>query len=357
MVRFLNEDGANPGRASHRMAAAAAEMVEAVRLKLARLFDAEKPERTILCLNCTDALNIAIKGVLGEGDHVVTTQLEHNSVLRPLRAMADRGLIAVTWVPVDSAGYVDPDAVARAIQPATRLVALAHASNVTGLIQPIETVGRIAREHGAFFLVDAAQTAGVLSISVRKMNIDLLAVPGHKSLLGPTGTGALCVGERVNLRPWREGGTGGDSATPTQPPEYPCVLEAGTPNTVGLAGLNMALDLLQPSETLGHERRLLQRLADRLAAEDGIRIVGDPDMSRRVGTISISTFAVRPDDAGAILDQRFNIAVRSGLHCAPLMHRAMGTFPDGTVRISPGPYSTQDDIDQLTEAIQCIQDA
>jgi cysteine desulfurase/selenocysteine lyase len=160
----------------------------------------------------------------------------------------------------------------------------------------------------------------------------------------------------VNLRPWREGGTGGDSATPTQPPEYPCVLEAGTPNTVGLAGLNVALDLVQPSETLGHERRLLKDLTDCLADQDSIRIVGDPDVSRRVGTISINIPAMRPDDVGAILDQRFNIAVRSGLHCAPLMHRAMGTFPDGTVRISPGPYSTRDDIVQLTEAIQRIQD-
>ena len=336
------------------MALAADSMLGAVRLKLARLLDTAGPERTILCLNCTDALNIAIKGVLRQGDHVVTTQLEHNSVLRPLRAMADRAFVEVTWIPADGGGFVDPDEIARAMRPATRLVAVTHASNVTGLIQPVEAIGRIVRQRDALFLVDAAQTAGVLDISARMMNIDLLAVPGHKGLLGPMGTGALCVGERVDPRPWREGGTGGDSATPIQPAEYPTRLEAGTPNAVGLAGLSAALEVIDPAETLAHERGLLNRLAERIGELDEVRIVGDPNVSRRVGTISLSVAGIRPDEVGAALDAEFEIAVRSGLHCAPLTHQALGTFPEGTIRVSPGRYTAPDEIDRFTNALREI---
>ncbi len=354
MTRFLNEDGANPGRASHRMALAASDMLRAVRLKLTRLFDADAPERTILCFNGTDALNIAIKGVLREGDHVVTTQLEHNAVLRPLQAMADRGFIEVTWLPMNADGYVDPDGITRALRPSTRLVAVTHASNVTGLIQPVEAIGQIVRAHDALFLVDAAQTAGVLDISIPVMHIDLLAVPGHKSLLGPTGTGALCVGDRVDPRPWREGGTGGDSSTLTQPTQYPYVLEAGTPNAVGFAGLGAALDVLNPPGTLAHERRLLARLVDGLGELDGGRIMGDPEVSRRVGTISLCFSTMRPDEVGAALDRSFDIAVRAGLHCAPLTHKALGTFPDGTLRVAPGRYTTAEEIDRLIEALREI---
>ncbi|MFH0980454.1 MAG: aminotransferase class V-fold PLP-dependent enzyme [Planctomycetota bacterium] len=351
MVRFMNEIGANPGRASHRLALAASNMLQAVRLKLTRLFDADRPERTILCLNCTDALNMAVKGVLREGDHVVATQLEHNSVIRPLNALAGRGVIEVTWVPADGAGYVDPEAIARAMRSTTRLVAVVHASNVTGLIQPLETIGRIVRERGALFLVDAAQTAGAVDISVKLMNIDLLAVPGHKSLLGPMGTGALCVGERVDPRPWREGGTGGDSSTPTQPTQYPYALEAGTPNAVGFAGLGAALEVIEPAKTLAHERHLLRRLVERLGGVDGVQVVADTDVSRRVGTISLTLATMRPDEVGAALDGSFNIAVRTGLHCAPLTHRVLGTFPDGTVRVSPGPYTAVEEIDRLADAL------
>lgn len=354
MVRFLAEDAANPGRGDHRMAVAAGRMIERVRGQLTRLFDAERPERTILCASCTDALNMAIKGVLREGDHVVTTQLEHNSVARPLRKMADAGFISVDWVGVSGAGYVDPDAVARAMRPGTRLVAINHASNVTGLIQPVEEIGRMTRQRDALYLVDAAQTAGVADISMQRMSIDLLALPGHKSLMGPMGTGALLVGERAEPRAWREGGTGGDSATPTQPTEYPHVLEAGTPNAVGLAGLGAALDVLTPAATLAHERTLLRKLSDGLAAMDGVRIVGDADASRRVGTVSITTEAMPAQEVGAVLDQEFGIAVRAGLHCAPLAHRALGTFPDGTVRASLSRYNTAEDIDRLLGALREI---
>lgn len=356
MTHFMKEVGANPGRAAHHMAVEASDMLRAVRVKLARLFDADQPERIVFCLNCTDALNMAIKGVLREGDHVITTQLEHNAVSRPLRAMANCGFIELTQVPLNGGGYVDPDEIARAMKRTTRLVAVSHASNVTGLIQPVEETGRLVRERDVLFLTDAAQTAGVLDISVKKMNIDLLAVPGHKSLLGPMGTGVLWVGERVDPRPWREGGTGGDSATPVQPTEYPYWLEAGTPNAVGLAGLGAALDVLTPADTLAHERHLLGRLVDRLDEMDGACIMGDADMSRRVGTISLTLRTMRANEIGAVLDGSFDIAVRSGLHCAPLVHKAMGTFPDGAMRVSPGRYNTAEDIDRFVDALRAITD-
>jgi cysteine desulfurase family protein len=351
MVRFLAEDAANPGRGDHRMALAAGRAVESVRARLARLFDSDRVERTIFCASCTDGLNAAIKGVLREGDHVVTTQLEHNSVARPLRRMADAGFITATWVAVSTSGFVDPDEIANAIRPDTRLVAVNHASNVTGLIQPVDTIGGIARERGTLFLVDAAQTAGVLDISMKRACIDLLAVPGHKSLMGPMGTGALVVGERADPRPWREGGTGGDSATPVQPSEYPHVLEAGTPNAVGIAGWGAALAVLEPAATLAHERRLVKQMVEGLSAVNGARILGDPHPDHRVGTLSFTLESMSPPEVAAVLDQEFQIAVRAGLHCAPLAHKAMGTFPDGTIRASVSRYNTEADIDELIRAL------
>ncbi|MEK7730287.1 MAG: aminotransferase class V-fold PLP-dependent enzyme, partial [Planctomycetota bacterium] len=238
MMRFMAEDGGSPGRGGHRQAVAAERIVRDVRVKLARLIHADDPKRIIHCLNGTDALNIALKGSLREGDHVVCNQLDHNSVSRPLEALAARKFISLTRVPVSGDGCIDPDVVRKAITSATRLVTSVHASNVTGIIQPVAEIGRIAREHDLLFLVDAAQTAGVVDIDVEAMYIDLLAFPCHKSLLGTSGTGALYVGKRADVRPWREGGTGADSIYPTQPEEFPTRLEAGSPNTAGLAGLN-----------------------------------------------------------------------------------------------------------------------
>src|SRR5882724_8389747 len=226
--RFARQDLANPGRAGHKMALAAERALDDARHLLNQLFHGEGPERFVFTLNCTDALNMAFKGVLAEGDHVITSDLEHNSVSRPLRAMELAGKITLTRLKADQGGTIDPDAVRKAITPKTRLVALTHASNVLGTVQPIAEVGRLARTDDLLFLVDAAQTAGVVPLDVQEANVDLLAFPGHKSLLGPTGTGALYVGERANLRPWREGGTGGDSSSETQPQELPYFLEGGT---------------------------------------------------------------------------------------------------------------------------------
>ena len=354
MRRFLGEEGGSPSRAGHRLAAAADRLVDQVRAKLARLFNIADASRVIHCFNCTDALNMAIKGCLNEGDHVITTVLEHNSINRPLQAMADAGFITLTRLPITSQGYVDPDAVRAAVEPATSLVAAIHASNVTGVIQPIDALGRIAREHDCLLLVDAAQSAGILDIDVEGAHIDLLALPGHKSLLGPTGTGALYVGPRARLKPWREGGTGGDSVYPTQPVELPTWLEAGTQNTAGLAGLNAALDLLDPERSLAYERRMLERIVDATAEDRRINVVGDACPGRGVGVVSFTIAGKSPFEVANSLDIAFGIAVRPGLHCAPYLHRALGTFPQGTVRASLSPMTNEADVDTFVAALREI---
>ncbi len=352
--RFARQDLANPGRAGHKMALAAERALDDGRHLLNQFFHGEGPERFAFTLNCTDALNMAFKGVLAEGDHVITTDLEHNSVSRPLRAMELAGRISLTRVPADGGGTMDPDALRRAITSRTRMIALTHASNVLGTIQPITDVGRIARERGLLFLVDAAQTAGVVPIDVQAMNIDLLALPGHKSLFGPTGTGALYVGPRARVGAWREGGTGGDSSSETQPRDFPYFLEGGTPNVLGVAGLSAGVKYVMErglENIHRHETELVARLHRRLEELLGFQAFGHGDWSRRVGTLSFRCDALAAAEMGGILDQAFDIAIRPGLHCAPYIHRSLGTFPEGTVRVSPGLFNTAQDIDQLTHAL------
>jgi cysteine desulfurase/selenocysteine lyase len=356
--RFARSSLANPGRAGHKMALAAEHALDDARHRLNRFFNGKAPERFVFTLNGTDALNMAMKGVLSDGDHVITTDLEHNSVSRPLVALADAGRITLTRIAADGSGTVDPDDVKRAITAKTRLVVLTHASNVLGTVQPVAEVGRVVREaEPVLFLVDAAQTAGVVPIDVQAMHIDLLAAPGHKGLLGPTGTGFLYVGPRARPRAWREGGTGGDSATPVQPGEYPYYLEGGTPNVLGVAGMVAGLDFVEertPDAIREHEVTLCDRLWEKLEAVGGFEFYGHRDAARRVGTISFRSEAIPAPELGGILDQAFDIAVRPGLHCAPYIHRSLGTFPEGTIRVSPGPFSTADDIDQLVEALREI---
>jgi cysteine desulfurase / selenocysteine lyase len=354
---FARQDLANPGRAGHKMALAAERALDDARHLLNQLFHGEGPERFVFTLNCTDALNMAFKGVLSEGDHVITTDLEHNSVSRPLRAMELAGRISLTRLRADAAGSVDPDDFHRAITPRTRLLALTHASNVLGTVQPVAAVGLIARERDLLFLVDAAQTAGVVPIDVQRMCVDLLAFPGHKSLLGPTGTGALYVGPRAQVRAWREGGTGGDSASETQPREFPYFLEGGTPNVLGVAGLAAGVKYVQEhglDRIRQHEAALSERLWSLLEEIGGYEVFGHRDSSQRVGTLSFRSEALPAAEVGGILDQAFDIAIRPGLHCAPYIHRSLGTFPEGTVRVSPGPFSTEQDIDHLVRALKEI---
>jgi cysteine desulfurase/selenocysteine lyase len=292
--------------------------------------------------------------VLNDGDHVVTTDLEHNSVSRPLVARAEAGRITLTRVAADAGGTVSAAAVEAAMTPHTRLVAVTHASNVLGTVQPVAEIGKLVRGRDALFLVDAAQTAGVIPIDVQAACIDLLAFPGHKSLLGPTGTGALYVGPRAHLRPWREGGTGGDSSTPTQPKEFPYYLEGGTPNVLGVAGMVAGLDFVEErglDSIRHHEVQLCDRLRMALAEMPGFEVFGHDDPVRRVGTLAFRCDGLPASDLGAILDQSFDIAVRPGLHCAPYVHRALGSYPDGLVRVSTGPFNTVADIDRLIGAL------
>jgi cysteine desulfurase/selenocysteine lyase len=357
MDEFARTRLANPGRAGHRLAVASERMLDEARHVLNQFFNGEGPERFIFTLNCTDALNMAIKGVLREGDHVVTTNLEHNSVSRPLQALADAKVITLTRVPADSSGTVHPDDIRRAITSKTRLIVLTHASNVLGTVQPAAEIARIAREHEVLFLLDAAQTAGVIPIDIRGWGIDLLAFPGHKSLLGPTGTGGLYVGSRVQLRPWREGGTGGDSSSPTQPREMPYYLEGGTPNVLGIAGLVAGIRFVQERglETIHRqELQLVDRLRQWLLERDGFEVYGHGDPDRRVATLSFRVHAWPASEVAAILDASFDIAVRPGLHCAPYIHKALGTFPEGTVRVSLGPFNTEQDIETLCAALSQI---
>lgn len=352
--KFARSSLANPGRAGHKMALAAERALDDARHLLNQFFHGEGPERFIFTLNCTDALNMAFKGVLANGQHVITTDLEHNSISRPLRAMELEGRITLTRVPADADGTVDADAIRRALTTKTRLIAMTHASNVIGTIQPVAEIGRLAREHDVLFLVDAAQTAGVIPVDVQRMCIDLLAFPGHKSLLGPTGTGALYVGPRVELKAWREGGTGGDSASETQPRELPYFLEGGTPNVLGVAGLAAGVGYVQErglDHIRRHEIHLIHQLRQRLREMPGIHLYGHGDPDRTVGTLSFRSDMLPAAELAGILDQAFDIAVRPGLHCAPYIHRSLGTFPEGTVRISPGPFSTEEDMDRLVEAL------
>ncbi|MCG8512199.1 MAG: aminotransferase class V-fold PLP-dependent enzyme, partial [Rhodospirillales bacterium] len=330
--------------------------------------------RMVFAMNCTDALNMAIKGVIGglavdngRTPHVITSMLEHNSVSRPLQAMADTKQIELTRVDCEDDGGVDPGAVRAAIKSHTVMLVLTHASNVTGTIQDAAAFGAIAREHDLLLLLDAAQTIGVVPIDVEGMQIDLLAFPGHKSLLGPTGTGGLYVGPRCpqpsetlseetagRLVAWREGGTGGDSSTPTQPALYPYYLEGGTPNTVGVAGLAAALDEITKKpmqETLAHEQRQCAAIRERFADHDAFTFFGPADASHCVGTLSLNIEGYEASDVGSILDDSFDIAVRPGLHCAPYIHKRLGTYPSGTVRISPGAFNTDEELEQLIDAL------
>jgi selenocysteine lyase/cysteine desulfurase len=298
---------------------------------------------------------MAIKGVVQDGDHVVTTDLEHNSVSRPLRALELAGRITLTRLASDTGGTIDLDDVRKAITPRTRLIAMTHASNVLGTVQPAAEVGRIAREHDALLLLDAAQTAGVLDIDVQAMHIDLLAFPGHKLLFGPTGTGALYVGPRACVRPWREGGTGGDSSSETQPEEYPYFLEGGTPNVLGVAGLAAGLRWVakhESAEIHTQESVLVEHLWKKFDELGRFKVLGHRNHANRVGTISFHHPILSAAEIGGILDEAFDIAIRPGLHCAPYIHRSQGTFPDGAVRVSPGAFNTIDEIDALAEALE-----
>lgn len=353
---FLQNLGANPGRAGHRMAAGAAAAVADCRLRLARLMNAESPERVIFASNATDALNLAVHGLLRPGDHAITSSMEHNSLARPLRSVAEQG-VQVTKILCSPHGVIDTDLVAAAASPRLRVIAVTHASNVNGAMQPIEELAEIAHRNDALLLVDGAQTLGAMPVDVQSMGIDLLAFPGHKSLLGPPGTGGLYIGPRVDVetfRPQRSGGTGVRSEEDAAPSELPYRYESGTSNTVGIAALAAGLRFIEErgSNAIHHwESNLTRRLISGLEALAGVRVCRAPDGAPQAAVVSCLVEGWIPADVGSVLDQSFDIACRTGLHCAPDACRTIGAFPEGTVRLSPGYFTTEDDIDAAVAAV------
>ena len=329
--RALTETNANPGRSGHRAAIEAARSVLSCREKLARLLGAADPMNVVHCFNCTDALNLAIKGSLRVGDHVIATQLEHNSVLRPLNTLAKRKRISLTLVSPRPDGFVDPDDIRHAITPCTALIVCTHASNVTGAIQPVAAIGQVARSAGVRYLIDGAQALGGMPVDVRALGCDLYAFPGHKSLLGPQGTGGLYIADGLRLNPLREGGTGTDSQSLLQPDTLPERYESGTVNLPGIAGLAAGCDYIAPrlSQIMMHERELTGRA--------GIVCFNVGDMSSAQVADALS---------------RRDIAVRGGLHCAPGAHRFLGTLNRGAVRASLGHANTFGEVEQFLKSVR-----
>jgi cysteine desulfurase family protein len=343
--RFI---GASPGRSGHRLSIEAGRIIMDTRDSLASLFHVDDPFRLVFTKNATEALNVAISGLLYPGDHIITSGVEHNSVMRPLRALEARGC-TLSVIPCTSTGELDPGDVLPMIRRNTKAIVLTHASNVTGTIMPIHEVGKIAREHDLTFCVDAAQTAGSLPINVEEMNIDLLAFTGHKSLFGPQGTGGLYIRTGLDERipPLSFGGTGSRSESELQPDFMPDKYESGTGNTIGLAGLGAGVRYLMGrgiEKIRAEEMILTQRFLEGLQSIKGIQIYGLKDASRKISIISFNIHGLTPSEVSLALDEKYGILSRPGLHCAPAAHRTIGTFPGGTVRFSFGSFNTEDEI-------------
>ena len=356
--RVLIETAANPGRSAHSLSVEAARIIADAREAIASLFGVKDPLRVVFTKNATEALNIVVGGLLKQGDHVITTGMEHNSVMRPLRAAEASG-IKLSIVGCSRQGELDPSDVKKAIRPDTRLIILTHASNITGTIMPVAEVGSIAREHGITFCMDAAQTAGCLPIDVDKMDVDLLAFTGHKSLYGPQGTGRLYIraGLEEKIEPLMMGGTGSASEHEEQPVFMPDKFEAGTPNTPGIAGLLEGVRFLE-SRGIGpvreYEMGLAAQLRSALTSIPGVRIYGPEDPGRTIAIVSFSMEGMSPSDIAFRLDEEYGIMARPGLHCAPSAHRTIHTFPQGTVRLSLGCFNTIDDVSRAVHAVSRI---
>lgn len=359
MARYLEEIGGNPGRSGHSRSIDAARTLYEAREALAAFFHVRDPLRIVFTLNATDALNLALKGLLQPGDHVITSSMEHNSVMRPLRDLERKGM-GLTVVSCSGAGLLDSDDVEKEILPNTKMVILTHASNVTGTVLPIRDVGRITRERGLLFLVDAAQTAGAYPIDMEEDCIDLLAFTGHKSLYGPQGTGGLVIGERVRekeMSPLRQGGTGSRSEFEEQPDFLPDRFESGTPNGIGIAGLLAGLQYLEKRGIDAirlHEMELIDGLLAGLKKIDRVKIYGFPNGKDRTATLSFNIPGIPSSEVALRLEREFGILCRSGLHCAPSAHRTIGTFPEGTVRFSLGAFNTKEEIDLALQAVSKI---
>jgi cysteine desulfurase family protein len=357
MIDFYRSTGVNPGRSGFDLALEAGSLLDRLRKRLTKFFggDEDAPERLCFGYNATDALNLIIAGSLASGDHVITTNLEHNSVIRPINHLVRDGGVTATFVSFDGAGFVDPDDIARAIRPNTRLVIVNHGSNVSGTVQPVKEIGRICRERDITFAIDTAQTAGVIPINMKEMNIDVLAFTGHKALMGCMGIGGLCVRQHVHLRQTRSGGTGVRSAYPYHLEEYPWRMEFGTPNMVGVAALWAGQDWLDENGVKAihaQEMRLARKLVDGLRRIERVRLYCCDNLDRHLSTVTMNVEGLEAGDVGIMLDVDHDIATRTGLHCAPLVHQQLGTLErHGGVRFSIGAFNTEEHVDAAIHAI------
>jgi len=358
MDSFYRQYGVNPGRSGYDMCMMAGNMVEGTRQLMTSFFNGTDSNRLIFTLNATDALNLAIFGLLEKGDHAITTTIEHNSVLRPLYHLATRGGVEVDHIPFDSKGFVHPEDFARRMKKNTRLVVVNHGSNVIGTVQPIREIGALCRERDVPFLIDSSQTAGKIPVDLQAQNIDVIAFTGHKSLLGPMGTGGLYVREGVEIRHTRAGGTGVRSAVKGHLEEYPYRLEYGTPNLPGIAGLNAGVKWIQQRGMHAiheHETKLLTELRDGLKEIDGVVLYCQDDLKGHIAVLAFNIEGLEAQDTGTMLDVDYNIACRTGLHCAPIVHEQIGTAKiHGAVRFGLGPHNTEQEISTAVEAVREI---
>ena len=357
MDQFYRTHGVNPGRSGYDLAIETGSLLDRLRKRMTKFFggDEDASDRLIFSYNVTDALNLIIPGLVSSGDHIVTTNLEHNSVIRPVNHMVrDHGAEA-TYVPFDSAGFLDPGEIARAIRPNTKLVIVNHGSNVIGTVQPIAEIGRVCHEHGVTFVVDTAQTAGVIPINMKEMNVDVVAFTGHKALMGSMGIGGLCIRKHVMVKRTRSGGTGVRSVSPYHLEEYPWRLEYGTPNMVGVAALWAGQEWLEENgieQVHAREMRLAEKLVDGLRQIEGVQLYCCDNLRNHLSTVLMNIDGADPGDIGVMLDVDHNIATRTGLHCAPLVHKQLGTLErDGGVRFSMGAFNTDAEVDLAIGAI------
>ncbi|GBE29380.1 putative cysteine desulfurase [bacterium BMS3Bbin04] len=356
MDQFYRYNGVNPGRSGFDAAIDAGNLIENTRKKLTEFFGADLPKRTVFCHNATDGLNLVIQGLVKQGDHVVSTCLEHNSVLRPLNTLERDGVIEVSWVVPDAHGFIAPELVKNALRPNTSLVIVNHGSNVIGTYQDVTAIGEMVKDHTAAFVIDASQTAGVVPINMRESNIDALVATGHKALMGPTGTGVIVVREHLDIKPTRSGGTGVRSAYPYHLPEYPWRLEYGTPNLMGIAGLWAGQKWIDeqggPAAIHGREMALVQKFVDGLKPLKKVTVYCCDSLENHLATVSTNVEGLDAMDVGIMLDVDHDIATRTGLQCAPKCHEAIGSFDlHGTVRFSFGPFTTADQVDKAIEAM------
>ncbi|MBH5319309.1 aminotransferase class V-fold PLP-dependent enzyme [Paenibacillus sp. GSMTC-2017] len=357
VVNAIINDGANPGRGSHAMAVRASRILFDTRKQLAKLFNIKNPNDIAFTSNTTMSLNMAIKGWLKPGDHVISTTVEHNSVRRPLHYLEQTIGIEVSYIETDQQGKIRVDEIEEAIQGRTTLIIVNHSSNLLGTILPVAEIGELAKKHGVKLLVDAAQSAGIIPVDVQAMGIHMLAFPGHKGLLGPQGTGGLYIAPEIDLEPLLHGGTGSQSETPHQPLVRPDRYEAGTQNTAGLAGLQAGVKyVLEESVEKIHAKEwgLAQRLMEGLSKHENVQILGPALGEPRTGIVAFNVDGVDPSELSFILDQHYKIAVRAGFHCTPLAHVSAGTVATGAVRASVGVFTTEEEVDALLIAIKEI---